>query len=514
MAHDSCEVLIVGAGPAGVVTSMLLGDLGIDCLIVDKRTAVSPLPRARGIHARATEILRQLGVEGDMVAAALPVGPRMEIRGPLNEPPATVIPTGGSDFDEVSPCEGIAVAQDLFETVLREHLRHRPTVRLRLGLDATAVEVKADGSVVTTVRDPAQDSAHTVQAAYVVAADGWRSKVRTWSGIPFHGEESLASLRGVLFRADLTAWLGDPPPAFIQLTHVPGVLFPTHADHRWASMRFVGAAGPGPTDPADFVRTQLGVDITVEPLGDTIWSVGVQWAETMQQGRVFLVGDAAHRVTPQGAGGISAAMADAHNLAWKLGATLRGWGGPRLLESYTPERGAVTRAICAANRTMWEAMSARPSGPGPAQVDLRSLDMGYRYDSEIIVGRDDLPALDPEGSYTPAADPGSRAPHAWLDDRRRRSILDHFGPHFVLISPEHTPWPAAATTVASESRIPLTSYPTANAEVLAAYDLDDGAVLVRPDGHVAWRSHSAGEPLSLLRHALSAASGHLPSSQT
>jgi 2-polyprenyl-6-methoxyphenol hydroxylase-like FAD-dependent oxidoreductase len=298
------EVLIVGGGPTGVVLGMLLGDFGIDVLVVDKRPRISPLPRARGIHARAAEILRQLGIADDMVAAALPVRPALEVRGPLTEPPVAVVPTGGEGFVEVSPSEGIAIAQDRFESVLRQHLTRRSTVELRPGVGATELSLEEGGSgAVVTLTETASGRTSTVRAEYVVGADGWRSDIRRGLGVPFLGEEHLARLRGVFFRADLRPWLGDPPPAFIQLTHVPGILLSTHPDHRWATMRLTGPDGAGPKVPEALIREHLGVDVPVEVLGDTTFSVGVQWAETLQRGRVLLAGDAAHRVTPQGAGG-------------------------------------------------------------------------------------------------------------------------------------------------------------------------------------------------------------------
>ena len=504
------QVVIVGAGPTGAVTALLLGDLGIDCLVIDKRTEISALPRARGIHARASEILRQLGVEQDMAAAALPIRPQMEIRGPLDQPPAATIPTGGADFAEVSACEGIAIAQDVFESVLRDHLARRPSVELRLGTRATDLEILTDGTAVVGLDDTVNGETSRVHAAYVIAADGWRSEIRGLCGIDFEGTESLAALRGVLFRADLAPWLGAPPPAFIQLTHVPGVLLPTHPDGRWATMRFAGPAGAEPADAAQFVREQLGVDVTVEPLGDTRWSVGVQWASRMQHGPVLLAGDAAHRVTPQGAGGISMAMADAHNLSWKLAAILQGWGGPGLLPSYDAERSPVARGICTVNHAMWTSMSEPGSTAAP--VDLRMLDMGYRYASDLILGADRGTVLDVAATYTPSVDPGARAPHAWLDDDRRRSTLDAFGSGFVVVCRPESTWPQTVRHQDTGS-VPVVALTTERADVLTAYGLGEGehregAVLVRPDGHVAWRTHSGANPELALRHALTIASGN------
>ncbi len=320
----------------------------------------------------------------------------------------------------------------------------------------------------------------------------------------------------MLFRADLSPWLGNPPPAFVQLTHVPGILLPTHPDDRWGTMRFEGPTGVGPSDAARFVHEQLGIDVAVEPLGDTRWSVGVQWASAMQHGPVLLAGDAAHRVTPQGAGGISMAMADAHNLAWKLAAVVRGWGGPRLLPSYTAERGPVTRAICAANQEMWTSMS-KP-GSTPAAADLRLLDMGYRYASDVIIGSNSQSILDPTTTYTQSADPGARAPHAWLGEDRTRSTLDVFGRGFVLVCHQKSGWPGAVSRCKDAGSVPVASLTTERSEMLAAYGLGEGeshsgAVLVRPDGHVAWRTDGDADPEPALRRALTIGSGGSESSE-
>lgn len=500
------EVVIVGGGPTGVVLGLLLGDFGIDCLIVDKRREISPLPRARGIHARATEILRQLGVEDDMVAAALPIRPQLEVRGPLSEAPVAVVPTGGADLVEVSPSEGIAIAQDLFEAILRQHLARRPTVELRLGVTAGDVTLDSSGGGATVVLTDARSGAQErVRAAYLIGADGWRSDVRSQVGVEFAGEQELARLRGVSFRADLRGWLGDPPPAFVQFVHRPGVMLATHVDHRWATMRLCGPDATGPDDPAEFVQDQLGVQVPLTVLGDTMFTVGVQWADTLQRGRVLLAGDAAHRVTPQGAGGISAAMADAHNLAWKLAAALRGWGSPTLVGSYADERGPVTRQLCQANLQMWLAMQR--SAGGPPAGDLRVLDMGYRYSSAVIAGGSPT-RLDLAATYAPSADPGARAPHAWRDDRHTLSTLDRFGKSMVLVAAPCSPWIQVLLEAGVGTGVPVDMVIAEKAGVREAYRLDGvEAVLVRPDGHIAWRSAAAPATVTSLRAALLAATG-------
>ena len=481
MSETECQVLVVGAGPAGVVAAMLLGDFGVDTILIDRRTTVSDLPRARGIHARATEVLRQLGIEPDMVAAALPTDPRMEVRTTLAQPALASAPTGGETFAEVSPCEGIAIAQDAFEGVLRAHLPARTTVSVRWGHRLTGLSSSSEGVLATMVDESGET--RSVRAAYVIGADGWRSDVRRFAGIPFVGEE-LGTQRSVRFRADLTPWLGSPPPTFVRMQTADAVMLPTHPDHRWVSFHI---ADPGPEDPAELVAALLGVDVEAQVLGDVRWEAGVQCAETFRQGRVLLAGDAAHRVTPIGATGITSAMADAHNLAWKLAGILHGWAPDAILDTYAAERRDVAQTACAANRVQWEA--ARKDEQ--AGIDLRMLDMGYRYASAIVTP-DERYGPDTSTTYAPSAAPGARTPHAWLDRSERLSTIDLFGREFVLlVAASDGP---VAHELPNHTNVPVAVHALEDRGGLAAYQLDrGGAVLVRPDGHVAWRSEPGAE---------------------
>lgn len=488
------DVVVVGAGPAGVVTGMLLGDRGVRTLVVDRHTGISELPRARGIHARATEILRQLRVEDDLVAAALPVVPRLELRPSLAQPPAFDATTGGDTWAEVSPCEGVAIAQDVLEGVLRRHLGTRESVTLQLGRRLTGLDLADPAAVRATIADVATGAEHEVTARYVVGADGWRSDVRGLCGIEVTGPADLGRRRSVRFRADLSPWLGSPPPAMVILSGVDAVVLATHPDHRWVLLSEVSTGAV--VSPEERVRAALGIDVAIEVLGDSEWVAAVQLADRFAAGRVFLAGDAAHRVTPAGATGISSALADAHNLVWKLAAVLEGWGGPGLLPSYDQERREVARVCCAENLRIWQDFVARR----PPSADLRMLDMGYRYGSAIVV--DDEPGRHPVASdagtapsaYRQEASPGARAPHAWLDrDGRRVSTLDLFGDGFTLLTgPAGSAWGAAASEAAAALRVPLVVEVLSEASVVEAFELGDaGAVLVRPDGHVAWRTRAA-----------------------
>jgi tetracenomycin A2 monooxygenase-dioxygenase len=237
----------------------------------------------------------------------------------------------------VSPCEGIAISQDVLETVLRQHLQQRDLVRLHIGWRFTGLTVDEHAGTCTSLIADRGGETRQIRSRFVVGADGWRSDVRTLAGIGVEGRPDLGRMRSVRFSGELSRWLGNPPPAFVRLTGSGAALLATHADGRWVLILPHGRDSE-PEEPGAFVAKALAVDASVTVLEDTTWTAAVQQATRFGQGNVLLVGDAAHRVTPAGATGITSGMADAANIAWKLAATLQGWGGPQLVPSYAQER--------------------------------------------------------------------------------------------------------------------------------------------------------------------------------
>lgn len=500
------EVLVVGAGPVGVTLGLLLADLGVSTMVIDKRTTVSVLPRARGLNARGAEILRMVGVEADVIRRALPVRPELQVRQDLAHEPTIVQATGGDTFTEVSPCEGIAISQDVLESVLREHLQRRDRAELRTGWRLTRLSDADPGSTCRSFVSDAQGATREIRSRFVVGADGWRSDVRSQLGIATTGDDDLGRMRSVRFAARLSAWLGDPPPAFIRLSGIDGFLLATHPGDRWVLI--VPERDGLDAEPGRLVGAALGVDVTVEVLDDTRWVAAVRQAVRFTQGNGMLAGDAAHRVTPAGATGITSGMADAANLAWKLAGTLQGWGGPHLLGSYGQEREPVATWIGGANLRLWTDSQQGRQTP----VELRWLEFGYRYRSAIIApaagGLDDI---DLASSFTPRAEPGDRAPHVRLSDGR--STIDLAGRQFTLLTAddEVAAWSRAADLAGATVAAPLAVVSDPHPQVGAAFHLEPGqAVLIRPDGHLAWRSgvpSPAHDRIPIVRTAIARATG-------
>ena len=316
--RERLTCLVVGAGPAGLTLSLLLTELGVRVLCVERRHEVSNLPRARGVHARAVEILRACGAEEPMRARELSIEPRMEQRSDLVSPVRHTVLSGGPELTEVSPVRG-----------------HRDLPGpLRVGAAGAGCRrwppaPCAPGSRCSRPPGRRRRKDHPARPHHWRAdrpgqpVSGGRGRVAERRcgprlGIELDGPDQLGTARAVTFRADLRRWLGDPPPALVNLGG-GSVLIADARRPRWVvnvPLR------PGlPEAPVDLVRTTLGLpDLTVEVLTDSTWTAAAQTARQFSAGPVFLVGDAAHRVPPAGATGVSSAMADAHNLAWKIAA--------------------------------------------------------------------------------------------------------------------------------------------------------------------------------------------------
>lgn len=494
---DKDMVVIVGGGPSGLVTALLLARFGVRSVLVERRPQVSGLPKARGMHARAMEIFRLLGLEATFASMALPLEPIARFQPTLTAAPEREFPTGGEALIEVSPCEGASVSQDVVETVLRARVDAEPLIDARWGARCVGVRVGA-GQAEVDVVDP-DDGRCAIAARFVVAADGSHSQLRDSLGIGSDAVADFEPQRSVHFRADLSRWVGPRPGAIYMLTASRSVLFWTHADDRWTlTQRNQGEDAPSA------VRQSLGVsDLTLDVLADEVWLPGTSCARQLRAGPVFLIGDAAHRVTPAGATGMNMAIQDAHNVAWKLAFVIAGQAGDALLDSYQAERDPVGRVNADDSRTAWIAF-ARGGQPPPGR-GMRETDMGHRYHSTAVID-DNRPDPDPTGvDYQPSATPGRRAPHLWLG--ANRSTLDLFGTHLSYLAGPSSP----AITLPQGVTATAIHHP----DFADLYGIaPTGAVLVRPDGHVAARWHSAPET-SDVQHAIDTVLSrpHTPSRQ-
>lgn len=488
-------VLIVGGGPTGLVASTLLGRVGVPNLLVEKHPSTSLFPKARRLKTRTMEILRVLGIEPEIRAQEqesehLPLILGGEsLRGPVR---FRIDGDRREDMYRYSPTTWALISQDEVEPILRAHAERQAASELRFGVEVTGVDQDDEGVTVglqlETGRPVERSSGErcSVRAKYLLAADGAHSFVRQALGIGMSGDGRRSRELNIVFRADLESVRGPNR----------SVLFQVCND---AMQGIIGMAGEGrwmllcpdfqeatPERCVELVRTAAGVpDLAVEDIVISRWERAAVVAHRFQVGRIFLAGDAAHRLTPAGAFGLNTGVQDAHNLAWKLSGVLAGWAGDGLLDTYESERRPVAMRNVELSRNFWD------SGVGAAV----GYDLGFSYEHGALVpdGTALSSVQDPVSEYSPTARPGSRAPHCWLDTESGGvSTIDLFDRDFVLITDCcDAGWWSAAAQVAAEG-VPLHCVQPRAEEWAELYGVEPGgAVLVRPDGHVAWRARSA-----------------------
>jgi 2-polyprenyl-6-methoxyphenol hydroxylase-like FAD-dependent oxidoreductase len=474
-------VLIIGAGPTGLALALQLARLGLRPLVVEKHPGTSLHPKATGISTRSMEFLRLWGLAEHV---ANPIVPFMSVSETLAAPELERRPLGHPDAAEaarVSPVAPALFPQDALEPLLLDAAR-AAGAEAWFGEEVVALRQDAAG-VSATVRERESGVERHVRARYVVACDGASSPTRQRLGIPMAGADRLAAYASILFRADLSNLLGDRRFPLYAVTvggePAPWMVVPTGHPDRWILAVPVpphDAEGALPDADARraLVRRALGADAPAELLDARTFTVGAQVAARFRDGRVFLAGDAAHRMTPSGSMGMNCSLHDAHNLAWKLAAVLRGWAGDVLLDSYERER-----------RPVAERLVARSIG---LRKDLTpfAADLGAVYVSGAVVVEPGPETTGPDD----AARPGARVPHGWIERRGRRVSTVDLAEHamLLLVGPDGDAWHDAARACP----VPVDVVRCTCVEWRAFSGLDDGgALLLRPDGHVAWRAAAA-----------------------
>ncbi|WP_405765574.1 FAD-dependent oxidoreductase [Streptomyces sp. NBC_01538] len=530
-------VLIVGGSLVGLSTSLFLGRLGVPHTLVERHSGTSVHPRGRGNNVRTMELFRVAGVERRIEEAASVLADNHGIL----QTPSLVGDVGEWLFKEIDPGGGLArfspsgwclCSQNDLEPVLLESARAQGG-DLRFSTELMSFEQDSEG-VTARVKSRETGEHTTIRADYLVAADGPRSPIREQLGIGQSGPGDLFHNVSITFTSrGLADVVGDRRFIVCYLTSpdADGALLPVDNRERWV---FHAPWHPEHGETLEeftdercreHIRRAVGVpDLDVEITGRAPWHAAERVAERYADRRVFLAGDSAHEMSPTGAFGSNTGIQDAHNLAWKLAAVLGGWAGPGLLASYDLERRPVAEATSAraSSRSVEHSHpgytpTPGAGGPGGRKGGILNVALGYRYPRGAVLGADTAVPVVPEGVRL-TGEPGSRAPHLWLNRAGTRiSTLDLYEGSLVLLSSAGAScgWHYAATEVARQLAVPLDSYRIGSgpdAELSCASDQEwadvhgvtvDGAVLVRPDGFVAWRSEGpADDAGAALREAL------------
>lgn len=515
------DVLIVGGGPVGLATAVECARHGLTCLLVEKHPGTSIFPKARLVTTRTMELVRAWGLQDAVEQAGLPREDSLAV-GVGTSLVADDFRRQAAEIAEDaphSPTYAYICAQDKFEVILKAHAEAQPGTDIRFGVRMTALS-QDDGGVTAEL-----STGERVRARYCVAADGARSGVRESLGILVDGPPPIGHMISVMFDADLVPLLdGRMCALYFIRSAIPCAVEAVDNKRRWMVQTGYDPAEGGSAEDftpefcVEVVRAAVGVpDLEVSLVGIMPWLQQAVTARTFRSGRVFLAGDAAHVSTPQGGFGMNCGIQDAHNLVWKLAAVLRGEAGEALLDTYEAERhpvGERTVEESLANafitfRMMEGELTLKESIEQQAgRRSSEGLVLGFHYDSPAVLD-DGTPAPAPEDpyrTYVPTARPGHRAPHVWLTrDGAELSTLDLLGPGFTLLAPTGSGWGrAAAENAVAAAEISADGAGELSAPTWAKeYGIGpSGAVLIRPDGHVAWRTQDAPASPDTLRAAL------------
>lgn len=485
------DVLIVGAGPSGAVSSVLLADLGVRNIMINKYKSTSPGPRSHITNQRAMEILRDIGLEESAKALATPqsyMGEHVYAASLAGEEFGRIRtwathPVAKGEHDLASPCTYCDLPQLYFEPLVVNAASLRGS-DVRFRTEYLSHVQDADG-VTVRVRDLLNEVDYDIRTKFLIGADGARSKVAEDIQLPFEGQMALGNSGSVNieFEADLTAYCDHRRGDMYWMLQSGSALNGTGVSvlrmvrpwNKWICVSGYELAKGAPSLDNDgakkVVQKVLGTDsIPLKIEAISTWTINQQNAVKNTRGRVFCMGDAVHRHTPMGGMGLNTSVQDAYNLCWKLAMVLRGQAAPKLLESYDSERSPIAKQLVdrafKSMGTLPPMFQALGIPPAPTEADyIKSLsdlkrpnaegammraslrkamdetiiafgaghgvELNQRYVSSAVCSdgsKDPGFSRDKEYFYQASTRPGAHLPHAWLTESQRRvSTLDLCG---------------------------------------------------------------------------------------
>ena len=521
-------VLIIGGGPVGLSGAIELSWQGIECLLVEQRDGSINHPKMNQVSVRTTEFCRRWGISQIVKDNSVPEDFPRSIR--------FLTSTSGYQLAHYNffarkdePCinspEAIQrCSQIYFDPILRDHAKNLGKANFLYSHKLKSFVQDPEGVVAEVVSIDDSKSV-SVRAKYLIACDGADSTVRDALGLALEGDMSLNYNVNAFFRSTehdalfkhgraVMQWIIDGEGVWADIVSINGFDL-----WRFSLMRVKSGYLPSIEEMGQHLRRAVGCDLNFEILSILPWERRRLVAERFQVGRVLLCGDAIHQMSPTGGFGMNTGIQEAVDASWKVAAVLQGWGGKKLIETYDIERRPVAWSIVNEAARNYNQFAKLPKGKGISsdtasgaalresirdtiyaeefdrEYEMEGVPLGYRYEGSPIIVPDNTPELPFEVmTYTPTARPGHRAPHAWLLDGR--STLDLFGHGFTLLCFDSdldvSPFIAAGETKC----MPIHSENIDSEAIAKLYQKK--LVLVRPDGHVAWRSDDLPQDVSLL----------------
>ncbi|MEV4807746.1 FAD-dependent monooxygenase [Nonomuraea sp. NPDC049421] len=521
-------VLVVGAGPVGMVAALSLARHGIPSILVEENFETTNHPKLDFISCRSMELFRQLDLTDEIRAAGVgPEHPADVIWSTgLAGPPITVwnLPSVAEERrhiadrnDGTQPVEpGQRLSQIDLEPVLRARCRHHPLIDLRCGW--TFVSLTQDDQGVTSVLANLMTGSQVrVRSQYVLGCDGASSRVRKSVGIGLKGFDvpELPNALMIHFKSRDLDTLHRHGRFWHYFAFRYIIIAQDEADTWTVHVNGMEPHefDPPPADPADFTLRTMRTDLKIDKLLlTTRWRPGFLIADRYRAGRVLLAGDSAHQMFPTGGYGMNSGIADAVDIAWKIAAMVNGYGGPELIESYEAERRPVgLRNMHTSHRHLGVHLKAGGLLRDSASLstiasfienergenEYRGVELGYRYAESGVVCHEDVqePLWSPR-HYTPTTWPGGRPPSVVLDGGE--PIFDRLGPRFTLVDFAGDGRADALLAAAGAQGLPVTHTVVTDAAARELWERD--LVLVRPDQHVAWRGNqSPPDPSAVVR---------------
>lgn len=510
------DVLIVGAGPAGLSLATELGNRGINCIIIERNNRVGNAPRAKTSNVRTMEHFRRWGIADNLRKAS---------KLPADYPSDIIFSTrlNGhflAKIENAFNCSSVKnnhysehaqwIPQYEVETVLKDNVETLPSVKLLFKcslLEATQDE----NNVFAKIKDETTDSEFEVVSKYLVGADGARSIIREIIGAKMTGKHGFSKNFNVQFKAPELAKLIKFGPAIMywQINNeVPSLIGPMEGNDLWYFIATGINGEKEDLDPVELIKKATNFDFDIEVVGTSPWLAHSLIANKYSEGRMLLIGDACHLHPPFGGYGMNMGIGDGVDLGWKLAAVLNNWGGEKLIESYEIERRPIHQKVIEESVANYNAVGNQLFKAGLEsdgiegestrnQVATNILTTKIRefWSLGVVLGNnlDESPIVVPDGSlapvwnsmnYQPSAHPGCLAPHLWLRDGS--SLYDHFGDSYTLLITEGNNASTKYDEILNEKNIPLKVIAPNDDRLSAIYQAQ--YVLVRPDQHVAWRS--------------------------